>query len=41
MEIIVKDNLGNANANTVIGLREDLTALLDAADSYLAHITGG
>jgi hypothetical protein len=32
MEIIVKDNLGNANANTVIGLREDLTALLDAAD---------
>jgi hypothetical protein len=28
LELIVKDNLGNPNANTVIGLREDLTALM-------------
>ena len=33
LELIVKDNLGNPNANTVIGLREDLTALMDAADA--------
>jgi len=32
LELIVKDNLGNPNANTIIGLREDLTALMDAAD---------
>ncbi len=32
IEQIVKDNFGNPNASTVIGLREDLTELLDAAD---------
>jgi hypothetical protein len=32
IEQIVKDNFGNPNASTVIGLREDLTKLLDAAD---------
>jgi len=32
LEAIVKDNLGNPNSGTIIGLREDLTSLLDAAD---------
>ena len=32
IEQIVKDNLGNPNSSTVIGLREDLTDLLDSAD---------
>ena len=32
IEQIVKDSFGNPNASTVIGLREDLTTLLDAAD---------
>jgi len=32
LEAIVKDNLGNPNSGAIIGLREDLTSLLDAAD---------
>ena len=36
MEAVVKANLGNANAGKIIGLREDVTALLDDADATYA-----
>jgi hypothetical protein len=32
IEVIVKDNLNNPNGGPIVGLREDLTSLLDAAD---------
>jgi len=32
LENVIKENLRNANAKTFIGIREDLTRLLDAAD---------
>ena len=32
LEQIIKENLGSSNATTIVGLREDLTALMDAAD---------
>ena len=32
IEAIVKDNLNNPNGGPIVGLREDLTSLLDAAD---------
>ena len=36
MEAVVKANLGNANASKIIGLREDVTALLDDANASYA-----
>ena len=36
MEVVVKANLGNANAGKIIGLREDVTALLDDANASYA-----
>jgi len=36
MEKVVKDNLGTDNAGLIIGLREDVTALLDDADATYA-----
>lgn len=36
MEAVVKANLGNANAGKIIGLREDVTALLDDANASYA-----
>jgi len=36
MEAVVKANLGNANAGKIIGLREDVTALLDDASASYA-----
>ena len=32
LEQVIKENLGSSNATTIVGLREDLTALMDAAD---------